>query len=210
MQEWIIECMNAFGYWGVLLLIALENLFPPIPSEVILTFGGFMTTYTQMNPWLVILFATGGSLIGAVVLYCLGRFLSPERLDRWFCKWGKVLHFKQGDIQKADLWFKRKGGSAVLLCRFVPIVRSLISLPAGMARMPWGKFLSLTTLGTLGWNIVLVWLGAIAGSQWKQISGFFDTYSTVVLVVLAVVCIVGVLVLYKRKRANASEEKPHL
>lgn len=110
MQDVIIQLMNQFGYWGIALLIAIENIFPPIPSEVILTFGGFMTTYTQMNAWGVILFATAGALVGALVLYAVGRFLSPERLERWLTgKIGRALGFKPGDVQKATDWFSRRG-----------------------------------------------------------------------------------------------------
>ena len=140
MQNIIIEIINKFGYFGIALLIALENIFPPIPSEVILTFGGFATTFTALKTWGVVLSATVGSLCGAVALYGIGRWLNPERMERWLNgRVGKALHLKRDDLQKADRWFRRKGKSTVLLCRFVPIVRSLISIPAGMSRMGNGR-----------------------------------------------------------------------
>jgi len=152
--------MNQFGYCGILLLIAVENIFPPIPSEVILTFGGFLTTCTSMNIWGVILFATVGSVLGAVVLYAVGRYLNYEKLQRWIGgRWGRRLHLKKEDISQAVDWFSRRGASTVFFCRFIPIVRSLISIPAGVAKMNPAKFIILTTAGTLIWNTVLVYLG---------------------------------------------------
>ncbi len=199
LQEWILEIINQFGYLGVFLLIAIENIFPPIPSEVILTFGGFMTTYSDMRIWAVVIASTLGSIAGALVLYGVGRFLSPERLEQWLDSWiGRLLHFKKGDITSACNWFEKHGNGAVFFCRCVPIVRSLISLPAGMARMPMGLFLILTTLGSLIWNTVLVWLGAAAGASWEMIVGYFGTYSTVTLVVLAIIGLIAALLFFKK------------
>ena len=170
MQEFIISMMNQFGYIGVFLLIAIENIFPPIPSEVILLFGGFMTTYSKLNIVLMIIFATLGSLIGAIVLYYVGKILNKERLKKIVSgKIGKILRLKNSDIDKADQWFDTKGNKTVFFCRFVPIVRSLISIPAGMSEMPMGKFLLYTTVGSLIWNTVLIILGAIVGENWTSI-----------------------------------------
>ena len=144
MQEFIIEMMNNFGYFGIFFLIALENVFPPIPSEVILLFGGFMTTYTKLNIAIVIIAATLGSLLGAIVLYYIGKILNKERLKKIVSgKIGKILRLKEEDIEKADIWFDTKGQKTVFFCRFIPIVRSLISIPAGMSEMKMQKFLYL-------------------------------------------------------------------
>lgn len=185
MQEWVIHIMDQYGYWGIALLIALENIFPPIPSEVILTFGGFMTTYTSMNLGAVILSATAGSAVGAVVLYGVGRVLPAEKMDRFLGRWGHVLGLKQGDVKRAEGWFHRRGTSTVFFCRFIPLVRSLISIPAGMARMRKGRFLFYTVLGSAVWNAVLVALGAFAGAGWERISRYMDLYSYAVLILLA-------------------------
>ena len=188
LQDWIIQTMDQFGYFGIFLLIALENIFPPIPSEVILTFGGFLTTYTQMQVWGVILAATAGSVAGAIVLYCVGRFFSQERIEGWLDgRLGRILHFKKEDVEKAARWFERKGKLTVFFCRCIPIVRSLISIPAGMTKMGMGTFLLFTTAGTFVWNIVLVYLGAFAGESWEKIVGYIGTYSHVTLVVLILV-----------------------
>ena len=160
MQEIIINLMNQFGYIGIFLLIAIENIFPPIPSEVILTFGGYMTTYSNLNVPLVILSATLGSLLGAIVLYAIGKILNKERLMKIVSgKVGKILRLKKEDIESADKWFDTKGEKCVFFCRFIPIVRSLISIPAGMSEMNIPKFLIYTTIGSLIWNSVLVVVG---------------------------------------------------
>ena len=178
MQEIIINFMNQFGYIGVFLLIAIENIFPPIPSEVILTFGGYMTTYSKLNVPLVILFSTLGSIVGAIALYYIGKILNKERLIKIVSgRLGKILCLKKEDIEKADSWFDNKGYKSVFFCRFVPIVRSLISIPAGMSEMNMPKFLIYTTIGSLIWNSVLVILGSIVGENWNSIVSIFDTYS---------------------------------
>ena len=200
MQEIIINLMNQFGYIGVFLLIAIENIFPPIPSEVILTFGGYMTTYSNLNVPLVILFSTLGSVVGAIVLYFIGKILNKERLMKIVSgKIGKILCLKSEDIEKADTWFDNKGYKSVFFCRFVPIVRSLISIPAGMSEMNIPKFLIYTTIGSLIWNSVLVILGSIVGENWESIANIFDTYSTIALIVLIIIFIVFVIWFYKKK-----------
>ena len=200
MQEIIINLMNQFGYIGVFLLIAIENIFPPIPSEVILTFGGYMTTYTKLNVPLVILFSTLGSLVGAIALYYIGKILNKERLIKIVNgKIGKVLCLKKDDIEKADKWFDNKGEKCVFFCRFVPIVRSLISIPAGMSEMNLPKFLIYTTIGSLIWNSVLVILGSVVGENWTSIVNIFDTYSNIALILLIVLFIAFVIWFYQKK-----------
>ncbi len=205
MEEFILSMMNQFGYIGVFLLIAIENIFPPIPSEVILLFGGFMTTYSELNIVLMIIFATLGSLIGAIVLYYIGKILNKERLKKIIDgKIGKILRLKNSDIDKADEWFDKKGNKTVFFCRFIPIVRSLISIPAGMSEMPLGKFFLYTTTGSLIWNTVLIIIGAIVGEKWESILNIFDTYSNIVLVLLVIIFIVGVYVFYHTKNKKKS------
>ena len=200
MKEWILATMGAYGYFGIALLIAIENIFPPIPSEVILTFGGFMTTYTPLNVWGVVVAATVGSLIGALVLYALGRLLKPERLQRWVeGRVGRMLCFKAGDIAKADQWFRTRGKGTVFFCRFIPIVRSLISIPAGMAGMGMGPFLALTALGSTMWNLVLVWLGVLAGGAWERIVKCMDVYSKVTVVGLGLAFVAAAYFFYKKR-----------
>lgn len=198
-QAWILEIMNTFGYLGIALLIMIENIFPPIPSEVILTFGGFLTTYTHLTVFGVVLTSTIGSVAGAIILYYVGRLLSKERLEKLVAgKVGKILRFKQEDIDKAMNRFERSGNSTVLVCRCVPIVRSLISIPAGMTKMPMGRFLLLTTIGSSVWNMILVNLGAFFGASWEKILFYMDHYSNIVLIVL-MICAVSAFVYSKMK-----------
>ena len=192
MEQLIISLMSKFGYIGVFLLIALENIFPPIPSEVILVFGGFMTTYTKLLIPLMVLFATLGSLLGAMVLYYIGKIFNKEKLKKIVKgKLGKVLRLKKTDIEKADKWFDNKGNKAVFFCRFVPIVRSLISIPAGMSEMPLKKFVIYTVCGSLIWNTVLIVLGSIVGKKWEVIVFYLDKFSTIVLILLVISFILG-------------------
>lgn len=200
MQALIITMMNKFGYLGILLLIAIENIFPPIPSEVILGFGGFMTTYTNLNIVGVIIFATLGSIIGAVALYLIGRILNRERLSKIVKgKIGKILFLKEDDIEKAYGWFDKRGYKTVFFCRFVPIVRSLISIPAGMSEMNVPKFLVYTTIGSLIWNTVLVVIGAALGDNWEKLVLVMDEYSNIALILIIILFIVIVFMFYKNK-----------
>ncbi|SES24576.1 DedA family protein [Psychrobacillus sp. OK032] len=199
MEAWIADWMNQFGYLGVFLLILIENIFPPIPSEVILTLGGFMTTTTMMTKFGIIAASTAGSVVGAAILYWIGTLLDVERLEKIVQKYGKFLRLTIKDIHKADAWFDKYGVWAVFFGRLVPLVRSLISIPAGMSKMKFGLFLLFTTLGTLIWNTVLVSVGAAVGENWDKIVGYMDIYSNIVYVILAIVGI-AFLVWYFKKR----------
>ena len=187
MRELVLELMGEYGNLAVFLLILVENLFPPIPSEVILTFGGVMTVCTDMTPVGVILFSTAGSLAGAVILYSVGRFLPDEVFRKLLCgQIGHLLHFRLEDVDLANGWFRERGRSAVFLCRLIPIVRSLISIPAGIARMPFVPFLVFTAAGSLLWNTVLVYAGRIAGDSWEKVSAAFGVYSDLFLMIAGI------------------------
>lgn len=202
MQTAIISIMNKFGYFGVFFLIAIENIFPPIPSEVILLFGGFMTTYSKINILGVIVASTLGSLVGALILYYIGKILNKERLKKIVKgKIGKILRLKAKDIDKADEWFDTKGNKTVFFCRFVPILRSLISIPAGMSEMPMPKFLIYTTVGSAIWNAVLTIAGSIVGDKWETIVDIFDKYSHITLIVL-IILFIGAITYFYKKRKN--------
>lgn len=187
MRELVLELMGEYGNLAVFLLILVENLFPPIPSEVILTFGGVMTVCTDMTPVGVILFSTAGSLAGAVILYSVGRFLLDEVFRKLLCgQIGHLLHFRLEDVDLAKGWFRERGRSAVFLCRLIPIVRSLISIPAGIARMPFVPFLVFTAAGSILWNTVLVYAGRIAGDSWEKVSAAFGVYSDLFLMIAGI------------------------
>lgn len=201
MQEAIISIMNQFGYVGVFLLIAIENIFPPIPSEVILLFGGFMTTYSSMNLFGVTLVSTLGSLLGAIVLYYIGKILNKERLKKIVRgKAGKILRLKEKDIDMADQWFDTRGNKTVFFCRFIPLVRSLISIPAGMSEMDMKKFILYTVLGSTVWNFVLTFVGSKVGQNWKAIARGLDQYSHVIVAILLFVFFIAIILFYKKRK----------
>lgn len=202
MEKWITDMMNEFGYMGVFLLIALENLFPPIPSEVILTFGGFMTTYSDLSITGVVIASTIGSIVGAVVLYWIGYWIDVTRMERFIGRWGRILRLTEADVRKAYNWFAKYGVWTVFLCRLVPLLRSLISIPAGSTRMNFGLFMLLTTAGSLIWNIILISIGAAVGSSWETIVAYMDVYSNIVYVFIALVALIVLFVLFRKKKAT--------
>ena len=204
MQEFIINIMNSYGYIGVFLLILLENIFPPIPSELILLFGGFMTTYTKLNIIGMIISSTLGSLIGALLLYKIGTIFSKEKLKILISgKLGRVLKLKNSDIDNANKWFTNEGKKTVFFGRFIPLIRSIISIPAGINKMNISKFITYTLLGSIIWNLVLIILGHIVGRNWKAILKIFKLYSRFSLLLLFILLIILIIKLYK----NKSKEK---
>lgn len=208
MQEWIIQIMDQFGYWGIAVLIAVENIFPPIPSEVILTFGGFMTTYTSMGAAGVILASTVGAVAGALVLYGAGYIFHADKIKGILeGRIGTLLRLKPEDVARAQAWFDRRGGKTVFFCRFIPLVRSLISIPAGMAKMKLVPFLLYTVTGTAMWNTVLVWLGVAAGASWERIAGYFDLYSKAAAAVLGLAGAAVIAGYYYKKNRKKKIDK---
>lgn len=203
MQSWITDFMGEYGYIGIFLMIALENLFPPIPSEVVLTFGGFMTTYTNLTVTGVVVAATAGSVAGAIILYGVGRVLHVERLEAIVDRWGRVLRVKKEDIHKSRAWFDKYGYRTVLFCRMIPLIRSLISIPAGMAKMKFWLFLLFTTIGTLIWNVILVSIGAAVGESWEDIVGFMDIYSNFAYALIAIAILIVVFFWIRRMKKKA-------
>ena len=199
MRELLIEIINNYGYIGVTLLIFVENVFPPIPSEVVLLFGGFLTVHTGMSVPLVVLAATVGSLSGAAVLYILGRFLTKQRLKALVSgRAGKILHLRPDHVDVAGNWFVKYQSAAVLVCRCVPIVRSLISIPAGAAKMNPPLFFLLTGIGSLVWNSVLVCVGAFLGDAWETFMPYLNKFTDVMVVLLIIAGIICFVKLLRR------------
>jgi membrane protein DedA with SNARE-associated domain len=203
MENWITQFMEQYGYLGVFLMIALENVFPPIPSEIILPFGGFMTTYTSMTVPGVVIASTAGSVVGAVILYGIGLLLDVERLERIIDRFGHILRVSKEDIHKADAWFDKYGIWTVLFCRMVPLIRSLISIPAGMSNMKFWLFIVFTTVGTLIWNIILVSVGAALGDNWDKITEFMDIYSNIAYAIIGIGIIIFLIYFFNKKRKKS-------
>lgn len=203
MQQFILHIIEQFGYFGVFFLILIENVFPPIPSEVILLISGFFSSYTSLSVFYMILASTLGSFLGAIILYYIGKIFNKERLKKIVNgRLGKILFLKENDIDKADEWFDNKGNKSVFFCRFVPIVRSLISIPAGMSEMPMGKFIIYTICGSMIWNTVLICLGYRLGSNWEYVLTILDKYQIVVIVILVIIFGYVIIKFYRKKRKS--------
>ncbi|EDN9970357.1 DedA family protein [Listeria monocytogenes] len=207
METWITSIMADFGYIGIFILIMVENLFPPIPSEIILTFGGFMTTVTSLNVLMVIIVATLGSVVGAILLYKVASYFGKERLTKIVLKYGRILRLKESDIERAENFFLKYGSWAVFLCRMIPLIRSLISIPAGMTKMKMSKFLILTTAGSLLWNTVLIGLGAMLGESWSEIVVFMDSFSTIIYSIIAILVVVGLGFFFRARFKKTLDEE---
>lgn len=187
MQDIIIK----FGYIGIFLLIAIENIFPPIPSEVILTFSGFISTSTNLNLFIVILVSTLGSIFGAIILYYIGYFLDKNKIIYIVrSKIGKFLRLKEEKILNSIDIFNESGAKSIFICRFIPILRSLISIPAGIARYNFPIFLILTSIGSFFWNTIFVLLGNMLGESWGIVIHFFKSYYKPIILGIVIIFII--------------------
>lgn len=198
--QWVNDLMDALGAPGAGLAIALENLFPPLPSEVILPLAGFAASSGRMSLLAVLLWTTAGSVIGALALYGVGALLGRDRTVAIAARLPLV---KVSDIEKTEAWFLKHGTKAVFFGRMIPIFRSLISVPAGVERMRLPVFLGLTTLGSAIWNTVFVLAGYFLGANWHQVSDIVSTYSKVVLAVAVVAVLVFVALRLLRRPQGA-------
>lgn len=184
MFDKIVEVVSAFGYLGVFLLMLLENIFPPIPSELIMPLAGFVAARGDLNFIGVILVGTAGSVVGALPWYYAGAKLGQERMKRLAKRWGHWLTLSPEDVDKASNWFDRHGKGAVFFGRLIPAVRTLISVPAGIAGMSMTKFLIYSTLGSLIWTALLALAGFVLESQYEKVSQYLDPVSTGVVVLM--------------------------
>ena len=200
MKDWVISIMQTMGYPGIGLLMFLENIFPPIPSELIMPAAGFAATSGGVTLWGAILAGIIGSVLGQLPLYYLGRLVGRRRLKRWADQHGRWLMVSAANIDQADAMFNRHGKSAVFFCRVVPGLRSLISIPAGIAKMNLATFLIWTTLGTTIWTSALTTLGYVLGQNYERVSEYMGPASTIILGLLVAAAIVWVL--HQRRKAK--------
>ena len=195
---WTVDVLEAIGAPGVGLVIAIENLFPPIPSEIILPLAGFTASRGDFTLAEALLWATAGSLVGALVLYALGALLGLERLRRIA---GRLPLVEVSDVDKTAAWFRRHGPKTVLFGRLVPIFRSLISIPAGVSRMHLALFVALTALGSATWNALLVLAGYLLGENWHAVEPYADVLQYVVIAAVVIAVVVIAVRLVQRSRA---------
>ncbi|OYO11606.1 hypothetical protein CGZ94_14350 [Enemella evansiae] len=181
--QWAVDLMERLGGPGAGIAIALENLFPPLPSEVILPLAGFTASRGTFSLAEVLLWTTLGSLVGALLLYGIGVWLGRDRLRRIIAR---VPLMKVTDLDRAEAWFARHGAKAVFFGRMIPLFRSLISIPAGVERMPMGRFIALTTAGSAMWNAIFVLAGYSLGENWGLVERYADVFQKVVLGAVAI------------------------
>ncbi len=200
MENLVHLMMEKLGPVGIALLMFLENVFPPIPSELIMPLAGYLATRGDMNIFAVIAAGTIGSMLGTLPWYFLGRRLGHEGVRKFASRHGRWLTMAASDVDAAADRFKRHGATSVLIGRLIPTVRTLISVPAGVSNMPIGRFLALSFLGTLAWTAALAIAGYLLGQAYTTVADYVDPVSTGVLVVLVAIYIYRV-VTYKEERA---------
>lgn len=181
MFSWVLGILESGGYAGIFFLMILENVFPPIPSELIIPLAGFAAAQGELNVIAVILIATTGSVVGCLPWYFLGKFCSAERLKRWSRTYGRIITVHPEEIEVARAWFKRYGYLSVFAGRLIPAIRTLISLPAGIVHMPILPFIFFSFFGSLLWTTALVFVGYVLESQYALVADYIDVVSNIVV-----------------------------
>jgi membrane protein DedA with SNARE-associated domain len=213
LANWVQDVINQFGYFGVALLVVIENVFPPIPSEIVLPFAGFVaqqgasavnaTAAAAQSDTTVIgmmIAATVGSVVGALILYFVSAAIGPERLRGFVERFGKWFGVKSSDLVRAEEWFDRRSVVAVLVGRCVPLIRSIVSIPAGFRRMKLTSFVVLTAIGSAVWNIALIGAGAVLGDQWERVGEYVGVFQWLVIAAVLVLLVRFVVSRLKKRR----------
>ena len=196
---WAVDLMESIGAPGAGLAIALENLFPPLPSEIVLPLAGFTASQGSFTLTEAVLWTTIGSVVGAIVMYGIGAWFGR---DRMYAVWRVLPLVKTEDLERTEAWFARYGRHTVFFGRMIPIFRSLISVPAGIERMPLVPFLLLTTAGSLIWNSIFVGAGYALGEQWHRVEEYAGTFQKVVIVLVVLAVCGWVMVRVRSIRAS--------
>ena len=212
LANWVQDVINQFGYFGVALLVVIENIFPPIPSEIVLPFAGFVAQQgsagvAQSDTSVIgmMIAATIGSVVGALILYVISSAIGPERLRAFVQRFGRWFGVKQTDLLRAEAWFDRRSFVAVLVGRCVPLIRSIVSIPAGFRRMKLTSFILLTAVGSAVWNIALIGAGALLGDQWERVGEYVGVFQWLVIAAILVLLVRFVyLRLQNRRRQNGA------
>lgn len=203
MEQIITNFISQWGYTAIFILILLENVLPVVPSEIILTFAGLLSVKSHLSVWTLLIIATIASFIGLLILYYICRLISEEKLYRFVDRHGKWMKLKSSDLKRANDWFKRYGAWAVFLCRFIPVLRVLITIPAGINRMNIIVFTSLSLLGTTIWNFALIILGRLLSDNFGALMNGIHTYSRIMYVIIIIAIIYFVIRYFvKRKRVK--------
>ena len=175
------DVIEQLGYVGVALLVVAENVFPPIPSEIVLPFAGFVAQRGSESVVIMILAATVGSVGGALIMYWIAAVIGDERLHAFTRRFGKWVQIREADLNRAEEWFDRHATSAVLLGRCVPLIRSVVSIPAGFRRMKLVPYIAYTFAGSLVWNVLLIGAGSLLGDNWERVGSYVGVFQWVVI-----------------------------
>jgi membrane protein DedA with SNARE-associated domain len=208
MIDWITGLMNTLGYAGIALLMFLENIFPPIPSEIVMPLAGFTSVQGGMSLVGVILAGAFGSLAGALSWYYAGRIYGHKRMREFADRYGRWITISPEDIDRATDWFNRHGRSAVLIGRLVPGVRTLISVPAGISGMGLFPFLLYSTIGTVVWTALLAICGYILRDQWSSVESYLSPVSTVLIAVLVLLFAFRFVRQWRDRRHQEMSQQP--
>jgi membrane protein DedA with SNARE-associated domain len=213
LANWVQDVINQFGYLGVALLVVIENVFPPIPSEIVLPFAGFVAQQgasavnatagaAQSDTTVVgmMIAATVGSVVGALILYFVSAAIGPERLRGFVERFGKWFGVKSLDLVRAEEWFDRRSSAAVLVGRCVPLIRSIVSIPAGFRRMKLTSFVVLTAIGSAVWNIALIGAGSVLGDQWERVGEYVGVFQWLVIAAVLLLLVRFVVSRLKNRR----------
>ena len=213
LANWVQDVINQFGYIGVALLVVIENVFPPIPSGIVLPFAGFVAQQNASTDALsaaqsdtsvvgMMIAATIGSVIGALILYAIAAAIGPERLRVFVERFGRWFGVKPSDLVRAEAWFDKRSAVAVLVGRCVPLIRSIVSIPAGFRRMKLTSFVLLTAIGSAVWNIALIGTGAVLGDQWERVGEYVGVFQWLVIGAIFILLVRFVLTRVKRRRTS--------
>ncbi|MEK4792796.1 DedA family protein [Staphylococcus epidermidis] len=202
MEQIITDFISKWGYTAIFILILLENVLPVVPSEIILTFAGLLSVKSHLSIWTLLIIATIASFIGLLILYYICRLISEEKLYRFVDRHGKWMKLKSKDLKRANDWFKKYGAWAVFLCRFVPVLRVLITIPAGINRMNVIQFTTLSLIGTTIWNFALILLGRLLSDSFDALMNGIHTYSRIMYVII-IIAFIYFVIRYLMKRRHS-------
>ena len=208
LSDWVTDIIETLGYVGVAVLVALESLFPPVPSEVVLPLAGFVAGRGDASFLGMVFAATVGSVAGSWILYGISGAIGPDRLRAFVVKRGRWFGVKEADLDRAEAWFDKRAGAAVLIGRCVPLVRSLVSVPAGFRRMPFPQFTFYTAIGSAIWNFALIGAGALLGDRWEQVGDYVGLLQGAVIVAIVAAVCWFVWTRFVRPRLSAAGDLP--
>lgn len=191
----IIEIISSSGYFGISILMALESACIPIPSEIIMPFSGYLVATGRLSLWLVILWGAIGNLAGSLIAYLIGLYGGRPFIE----KYGKYVFLRKDDLDKAQRFFEKYGNLSVFFSRLLPVIRTFISLPAGIARMRFGKFCFYTFIGSLFWSTILSCIGLFLGKNWESVGVYFRKFDWLIGILL-IFCVCYFV--YKKIRRN--------